>query len=305
LQQVAAKSLWETFGMGRVLRARKHVDYHKKLHKYDKYSFKPGPALIKAKLAPPPFAGRANAAPPMTSWPLPAMHKDVVYCNDIAASPLWVGGGNVVQLPFAHLDVDPLKAKCQGLLQEVAIGGDAAARLHFDAVTAQLLIAKNNPTITEAVGEAAAAMAMLAAGGWEMLWGFHLHAGTGIDQIWRKPIGHGQFAYHIVEAKGPGAGLTPGLFLPPNYAQMEFGWVINHLCSMHQNGHAAGTEIVNALGLTFNIAHPHYLGGSKSYFGLASKGVHATNRLTGQVFTASWLADGRLGWAASPSVCYI
>lgn len=291
--------------MGRILRARKTPDYHAKLHKYDKYSFKPSPPLSKVKLVAPPFAGRANAAPPFTSWPVAGMHTDVVYCADIAASPIWVGGGNLVQLPFAHLDVDPLKAKCQGLVQEVPIGGDAAARLHFDEVFAKLLIAKNNPSITEAVGEAAAAMAMLAAGGWEMRWGFHLHAGTGIDQIWRKAIGHGLYAYHVVEAKGPGAGLTPGLFVPPNYAQMEFGWVINHLCSMQQIGHAAGTEIALALGLTFNVAHPNFSGASKSYAGLASKASNATNRLTGQVFTATWLADGRLSWVASPPISYL
>lgn len=292
--------------MGRKLRSKKRIDYHKVNHKYDGLTFKPTTVTVKVKKIKLGFAGRAASAPTATTWPFTAMHQSVDYIDDIDNSTPWATAAlaDDVKLPFAWLD--PSKPdKWQGLIQEVAIGGDAAARLHFDAITRRLTTATSNPTITEAVGEAAAAMAMLAAGNWEMIWGFHLHAGTGIDQIWRQAMGGGRYRYHIVEAKGPGAGLTSGLFLPPGYAQMERGWVVNHLQSMNANGHAAGTEIATALGLTFNVAHPHYQGASKSYHGLATKGANATGRLTGQVVTASWQADGRLGWVAGGSIAYI
>jgi len=291
--------------MGRHLRAKKRVDYAKVIHKYDKFGFKAQPIVKKYKVLAG-FAGRARAAPILTSWPLAVMNQGVTYFDDIT-DPQWAGAALVddVKLPFAWLDTSPLKTKWQGLVQVVAINGDAEARLHFHAVSAKLANGTSNPTITEAVGEAAAAMAMLAAGGWEMTWGFHLHSGTGIDQIWRKPLGQGRYAYHIVEAKGPGAGLSPGLFVPPGYSQMEFGWVVNHLQSMEANGHAAGTEIVNALGLKFNVAFPHYQGASKSYHGLVSANPGAKNRLTGQVITADWQTDGLLGWKASAVVTYV
>ncbi len=292
--------------MGRTLRNQKRVDYHKVNHKYDKYGFKPLTVPLKVKKVKLGFAGRAASAPPMTTWPYGGMHQDVDYIDDIDNSPAWALGAlaDDVKLPFAWLD--PTKPdKWQGLIQQVALGGDAAARLHFDAVSHRLTTATSNPTITEAVGEAAAAMAMLAAGNWEMIWGFHLHAGTGIDQIWRQAMGQGRYRYHIVEAKGPGAGLNAGLFVPPGYSQMQFGWVVNHLQSMNANGHPAGAEIVTALGLVFNVAFPHYLGATKSYHGLAARAPHAVGRLTGQVVTANWQADGRLGWGATAAVTYV
>jgi hypothetical protein len=291
--------------MGRSQRQRKRVDYAKVIHKYDKYDFKPSTVKPKFK-AVTGFAGRARAAPTLTTWPFQGMHQGLEYVDDITGQAWTLAAlADDVKLPFAWLDPGPLKAKWQGLVQAVAMNGDAAARLHFNAVSAKLANANSNPTITEAVGEAAAAMAMLALGGWEMTWGFHLHAGTGIDQIWRRNLGNGSYAYRIVEAKGPGAGLSAGLFVPPGYAQMDAGWVINHLQSMNANGHAAGTEIVVALGLTFNVAFPNYLGATKSYHGLASASPAAANRLSGQVFTAQWQADGTLGWQASPVIAYL
>jgi hypothetical protein len=290
--------------VGRLLRQKKRVDYAKVAHKYDRYDFKTKPRPPKVVRAG--FAGRAHAAPPITAWTGFVPHADVEYSADIANDLHWLipQAPNDVRLPFTWLDVNGL-TKWQGLIQTVPMGGNVRVRAHFDAITDRLRNARSNPPITEAVGEAAAAIGMLALGGWEMIWGFDTHAGTGIDQIWRQTMPNGLHNYRIVEAKGPGATLNPGIFVPPGYAQMEAGWVFNHLAAMARNNHAAGLEVVNSLGLTFNTPYPNYGGASKSYQGMASHAPHAANRLSGQVYTANWLADGRLSYVASAVVQYI
>jgi hypothetical protein len=293
--------------MGRSLRTRKRVDYAKIERKYDAYKFegrKPAIVRIRLRIALP---GRAHAAPTITAWPVNGMHQNVEYFDDIDNNLQWaVMLPDDVQLPFANLDIGSAH-RWQGLKQQVAMNGSASARAHFNAVTNGLRIARSNPSITECVGEAAAAIAMLDTGGWEMIWGFHQHAGTGIDQIWRHPIGNGRYNYLIVEAKGPGAGVNSSLWVPPNYGQMQSGWVFNHLYSMNQNNHAAGVEVCAALGLAFMVAHPNYNGATKSYYGLSQASGHLTSgsRLWGLVVTATWQADGRLGYAAGPLITYV
>jgi hypothetical protein len=293
--------------MTRALRQQKRVDYQKVVRKYDRDSFVTSKPLRRvAKLAHG-IAGRANAAPSMASWPVAGMHAHVEYFDDIAGDPQWSTLlPDDVQLPFAHLDI-ACAHKWQGIKQQVAMNGSASVRAHFDTVSAKMRIATSNPAITECVGEAAAAMAMAAMPGWDMIWGAHIHSGTGIDQIWRRSLGGAYREYRIVEAKGPGASLGSGLWVPPGYGQMEFGWVINHLRSMQQNGHAAGVEICNALGLVFQIAHQNYGGAAKSYHGLSPASAHAAsgNRLTGVVVTASWQADGRLDAVSNALTIYI
>ena len=294
--------------MGRVLRVRKKVDYHKVNHKYDKYTFK-SQKVVKIKVHKfSGMVGRASSAPPLTTWPPLGMHGGVTYFADITIGTGWRGAAiDTVWMPFKLLDIHG--SQWQGISQVVAgADADVMARAHFDDVCHSLRTAYMSTRITEAVGEAAAAMYMLENHpGYQMTWGAHVHAGTGIDQIWQYTHGNGIRDYLIVEAKGPGAALLFSPFLPTGYNQMNPGWVINHLYSMSQNGHAAGQDIVARKGLVFAVAHPNYNGGSKSYYGLHHSSAHATRpgRVSGIVVTAQWRADGSLGYNATAPVRYL
>ena len=292
--------------MGRHLRKQKKVDYRNAVHKYDRSSFKaPKVIRLKGPLIVTRIPGRGRAAPPATTWPSGAMHTDITYYGDIASDLGWgVPIADVIYLPFKHLDIVGLSF-WQGIEQAVPMNGDAEAAQHFETIHATLRMAASNPRITEAVGEAAAAIHVLAAGGWQMVWGFHLHAGTGIDQIWVRSTGIATWDYLIVEAKGPGAGVNISFFVPPNFGQMEAGWVFNHLCSMNNN-HALGQTITARLGLSYAVAHANYQGASKSYHSVAPASTHRTSggHLYGLVVTAQWLADGRLGHVAGPLITY-
>ncbi|MBV6888395.1 hypothetical protein KWH47_12660 [Xanthomonas campestris pv. spermacoces] len=295
--------------MGRVLRSKAKVDYAAVTGRYDRYSFispkKPKrPKIIRINAA----NGRANAAPPLTSWPPHGMHRDVVYHDDLNNAFGWgVRANNEIFLPFAWLDIHS-HAIWQGLEQEVAgLGADAQACQHFDAIAQDMRALLANTRITECVGEAAAAACVLERyPGGNMIWGYHLHWGTGIDQIWEYPRGGGVSDFLIVEAKGPGAGLNFSLFVPPGYSQMEAGWIANHLYSMDNNGHAAGQRIVAAMRMQFVNAHPNYMGASKSYYGLSPTSPHrqSASRVYGMVVTAQWRADGRLGYVPSKRTRY-
>jgi len=294
--------------MGRSLRAKKKVDYAGILNKYDKFTFvssrKPKTKIIRINAA----NGRAHAAPTLTTWPFLGMHQDVTYYNDLNHAPGWnQRTQDEIFLPFAWLDVHG-GAVWQGLEQEVAgLGADAFACQHFDQIAIDLRQLLANTRITECVGEAAAAIYVLERHpAFQMIWGYHVHSGTGIDQIWERPNQAGGSDFLIVEAKGPGAGLNFSGFVPPGYSQMQEGWIANHLYSMSQNHHAAGLRIVNALGLQFVNAHPNYLGATKSYYGLAPTSGHkqSASRVFGTVVQAQWSADGRLGYNHSAWVRY-
>lgn len=291
--------------MGRVLRNKAKVDYAAVTGRYDRYSFispkKPKrPKVIRINAA----NGRANAAPPLTSWPPLGMHRDVTYHDDLRNSLGWgVRANDEIFLPFAWLDIKT-NAIWQGLEQKVAgLAADDQACQHFDEIAQDMRRLLANTRITECVGEAAAAICMFDRyPGYSMIWGYHLHAGTGIDQIWELPNGNGGWDFLIVEAKGPGAGLNSSLFVPPNYSQMQSGWIANHLYSMDRNGHTAGQRIVNAMRMRFTNAHPNYLGASKSYYGLSPTSQHrqSTSRVFGIVVTARWRSDGRLSYTCTP-----
>lgn len=71
-------------GIGRNLRARKKVDYAKVIHRYDKFDFIAPSRQRQPRMIPITSAqGRANAAPPLTSWPFQGIHQDVTYYDDI------------------------------------------------------------------------------------------------------------------------------------------------------------------------------------------------------------------------------
>lgn len=294
--------------MGRTLRTRKKVDYHKAVHRYDKLDFTKSKTIVKKVSKFSGMVGRASSAPPLNTWPPLGMHTDVGYFADIGSDPQWKdGSADTIWLPFKYLDITGLA--WQGLSQVVAgKDADAEARAHFDDVSGTLRTAWASTRITEAVGEAAAAICILENyPGFRMIWGAHVHSGTGIDQIWRRTNHNGSCNYLVVEAKGPGAGLIFSPFLPTGYNQMEEGWVVNHLYSMDRNGHAAGQDIVAKLGLTFAVAHKNFAGGSKSYYGLHGSSAHKTRPSTihGLVVSAFWRADGRLGYNAGALTKYL
>jgi hypothetical protein len=255
--------------------------------------------------------GRANAAPPLTSWPLAGQHSTVTYVPDISASQQWTGReDDQVLLPFRDLDINH-NVRWQGLIQEVGgLENDAKARDHFDEISHVMETNGKQTVVTECVGEAAAAICLLTNAkfnGFQMQWGYDNHSGTGIDQIWKKGDAKQGYDYLIVEAKGPGASLNPGTWVPPGFAQMEEGWVLNHLRSMQNNLHAIGMEMVQELRLAFACAHPNYNGSATSYYGLSAGSKHkqSASRLHGVVVTAKWLSDGRLWYSISNEVQYL
>lgn len=298
--------------MGRILRTRhQKTDYGKLNNPYKGYQFTSLTARsgVKKITVHSGIKGRARSAPPITSWPIHGMHRDVDYIADIDEELTWdLSINGRMKLPFSYLDIKSA-TRWQGLTQAVdGLSGDKEAQEHFDAIKDKLRTANSDRPITECVGEAAAAAYMLAERkGFKMIWGFHVHSGTGIDQIWRKEATKGVYTYLVVEAKGPGATVKDGTFLPPDYGQMEFGWVMNHLYSMNQNGHAAGQEIVANLKLDFVNAYPNYGGASKSYYGLSPRSQHGQSKCTlhGIVVTAQWLSDGRLGYQTSGKTQYL
>ncbi|TPG11015.1 hypothetical protein EAH88_00165 [Rhodanobacter glycinis] len=294
--------------MGRVLRKRKKIDYHQINHKYDKLGFAKSKTITIKVSKFSGLVGRASSAPPQTSWPLLGMHGGVDYIADIINDVNWMDGSvDTIWLPFKYLDITG--QTLQGMSQVVAgADADVEARAHFDDVSVTLRTAYASTRVTEAVGEAAAAICILENyPGFQMIWGAHVHSGTGIDQIWRRANHNGSFNYLVVEAKGPGAGLIFSPFLPTGYNQMEEGWVVNHLYSMDKNGHAAGEDIVAKLGLKFAVAHKNFAGGSKSYYGLDGSSAHKTRPSTihGLVVSAFWRADGRLGYNAGTLTKYL
>ncbi|RUL77713.1 hypothetical protein [Dyella choica] len=292
----------------RVLRARKKVDYGRIEKTYDHCSFistkKPKARIININVA----NGRMRAAPPLTSWPFPGMHQAVTYYPDLNNAEGWnTRRGDEIFMPFACLNVKG-EAVWQGLEQEVAgLSADPAACAHFDQIAISMRASQKSSDITECVGEAAAAIYVLEQHpGYKMTWGYYIHSGTGIDQIWEKPNNAGGTDFLIVEAKGPGASVNSSVFVPPGYSQMDEGWVANHLYSMSNNGRAAGQRIVNALGLQFVNAYPNFSGAIKSYYGLAQTSRHkqSASRVYGTVVEAQWLSDGRLGHNHSTWVRY-
>lgn len=244
--------------------------------------------------------GRAHAAPPLTSWPVNGQNADVVYVADIATAVGWGTNAKTIYLPFRQLDTAVLTVGGLAITHQGA-DRNATLRAHFDACTAVMAKGTSNSRhITEAVGEAAAALAVLrtaAFGAFQMVWGFDTHSGAGIDQIWEKADPNAP-EYLIVEAKGPNATLTYSPFTPSGYNQMEKHWVMDRLKSMLGNATSAplATRIFNDLNLTpvqdvvasTNQYSPLFKAAKKNPLGVAKGTLHL------KVITAGWAADGNL-----------
>lgn len=277
----------------RTLTHRNRVVDDRKYDKYDFVSFKPKVKSTFTVI----HVGRSKAAPPITTWPFASMSKSVTYVSNTTTDTAWTApAASDIRLPFKALNI--LQLGLHGLVISCpALNNTPSARAHFDAITQAMASPKKAQDITEAVGEAAAAMCVMAKyPGYELLWGFDVHSGAGIDQIWWDQDASNPH-YLVVEAKGPGAGLSSGaLGNPSGYEQMEKLWVIDRLGRMRSGaGATLANRILADLALDVVVALPYYNGGSKSYYGCqAAKGKVATATVSGLTVTARWLADGML-----------
>lgn len=242
--------------------------------------------------------GRSASAPPppnLTSWPRPNMPNGLVYCQTLN-DPNWNGATDTdILLAYNLLDMNT--QGIQGLVIDFPNANrDTEVRKHFDACTGAMMTPKTSTATTEATGEIAAAMWVLsqnAYNGFKMVWGFNVHSGAGIDQIWYKndpnhPV------YLVVEAKGPGASLSQNIFQPTGYGQMEEDWVVDRLEHMKTNHNALYNQIIGHLGLTIAVKHAHYNKGSKSYFHASQIANNRKGKMSGVTIEAKWLPSGML-----------
>jgi hypothetical protein len=264
--------------------------------KYDKLSF------IPAKHTPKPkfhvlHAGRSKSAPPQVSWPFQGMSKAVTYVANTKTDATWAAPANTdILLPFKALNVTSLAQ--QGLIISLpALSSTPSARSHFDAITVAMTTPKKGQDVTEAVGEAAAAIIVMAKyPAYRLLWGFDVHSGAGIDQIW-SDMDPSNPRYLVVEAKGPTASLSSGaLGNPVGYEQMEKLWVIDRLGRMLSGtGGTLATNILGHLALDVVVAIKNHGGSSKNFYGcVATPNKTAVGTLSGLTVTAQWQSDGML-----------
>lgn len=254
--------------------------------------------------------GRAPSAPTRTDWPGLSLNHKVTHCSDLSQAPWTTAGVDKICLAYNVLDTN--RAAMEGFLVDCPQAvNQADVQSHFSAVKAQLVSAHNNTQICEATGEAAAALCILqqtsinnfSLAGFEMVWGMHVHSGTGIDQIWKRATTHD---YLIVEAKGPGASLNQSPSgAPSGFSQMGMRWVMHNLITMSRNpsaNHQVARDIITELGLTVGNRWPagptNVQQGSKSYYGVTGAGV-AQAQLYRVVVTASWQGDGMLSYSTS------
>jgi hypothetical protein len=253
-------------------------------------------------------AGRSFSAPPV-GWKPPKGSGQVIYpdVTGLPATDPWMDPAQKgIRLVYPKLD--PTGGSTQGLfIPDAAITSstDVEMHQHFEAITDSMMAYQSSNQITEATGEAAAALAMRRRfPSAKMQWGMHVHSGAGIDQIWKQDATFGKAAiYYIVEAKGIGATLTFKTFGPPDEIkqQMSLGWILDNLVRMsRQDGaeYAIAAEVLKALGLAEKLnssGGPYYenFGGvSKSYYACSSDPMKKTAGLIGVVITASWTLSG-------------
>jgi hypothetical protein len=174
---------------------------------------------------------------------------------------------------------------------------------HFKALNGALDRSPSKPQVTEIIGETAAALAVAKSGKGKikMVWGFHLHSGRGIDQIWTEYGGKGEALwYGIVESKGPGASLTVNKFAPDYCAtQMSEGWVLDRLYHMQSgSGAAVAKAVLDATGVTLGVIEKNFGGSSTSYYGLDKRETKSAVKLYGVTITATWTKGGPLRHSA-------
>jgi hypothetical protein len=273
-----------------------HRDSVADTRKYDKMNFIGAKKSVQPKVHVI-HVNRSKSAPIECTWPFKGMSPSVTYVRSIARDATWASPANTdIRLPFNALN--PMISGMQGLILSCpALAGTTSARAHFDAITLAMTTPKKGQDVTEAVGEAAAAIKVMANHpGYELLWGFDVHAGAGIDQIWWNQDAKNPH-FLVVEAKGPTASLSSGaLGNPPGYEQMEKLWVIDRLGRMRSGvGQALADKILDHLALDVHVAITGHGGSSKNYYGCQARPKKiATGTLSGMTVTAKWNGDATL-----------
>lgn len=258
--------------------------------------------------------GRSASAPPATAVATitGGGTPNTTYFNDSSAAG-WQNPGQVA-IRLAYWKLDPALHQMQGLVinrVEVqnyigAHGGLDKDNLedHLEAVADLMELNHKQVDATEGTGEAAAALGVIVYknNAYRMLWGRHVHAGAGIDQIWGKPNPAGGYSHYlIVEAKGPGQTLTVDAWQPLNVGtQMSKRWILDRLSKMSAAGHNLATKILTRIGVTTYVRWPNYNGGTTSYYDEQAVVRNAASpKLSGIVITAGWTGTGALTYAVS------
>ncbi|SEB04724.1 hypothetical protein SAMN05444370_1387 [Rubrimonas cliftonensis] len=259
--------------------------------------------------------GRSRSAPARTIWPGDDLNDAVRHVKDLTDRNWTNSGARDVCLAYKGLDTRRL-GQTEGLIIDCpkAVNDDTAVA-HFQKVKEKLQAAQKNTDVTEATGEAAAALTMLSRNtftsarggsltlaGFQMAWGMKEHSGPGFDQIWIRALRSGRTVttqYLIVEAKGVGATLNTNSWMPDDFEQMGTRWVCHNLKMMESAGHDLGDEIIKGLKLDLHIRWGNFDGASKNYYGcrgyVGSRTAPPDNvQLYGVVITANWQPDGML-----------
>ena len=251
--------------------------------------------------------GRSMSAPPI-NWKPPSGSGQIIYpdVTSVPATDDWKDRAKK-RIRLVYPKLDPNGGSTQGILitdPVITSSTDTEMLQHFEAITDSMMAYQSSNQITEATGEAAAALAMCKRfPNARMQWGMHVHSGAGIDQIWKEDAAFGTCIYYIVEAKGVGATLTYKTFGPPDEIkqQMSLGWILDNLVRMsHQTGseYAIAAEILKAMGLTEALNssggpfYENFGGVSKSYYACSYNPMKRTASLIGVVITASWTPSG-------------
>ncbi|MCR6632316.1 MAG: hypothetical protein NVV74_20980 [Magnetospirillum sp.] len=204
---------------------------------------------------PPPFgpAARPPVAPPRPgNGTIQAMlpsfvtsgHKDVKPYNTIGPSDLGLrlfglpggGGSNAGTLPALRIELPNFQSRGDKIFIEESIKNIESQAL---TVTRDLQNGgKSKAKQTEVIGEAAGVSSLLSSGtlkGFEMLMSADPGHGAGVDGFLGKPDGKGGMEEYIVlEAKGPGAGLSKG--------QLEEDWIVTRLDRLSRSNVPSSTK---------------------------------------------------------------
>ncbi len=208
----------------------------------------------------------------------------------------WTNGHKKIRLAYRKLSPD--SDDCRGLVINPGVLIEGEAQKHFEHIAKVMRAGTiSDRQATEATGEAAAALGMLKSTthpGFKMLTGFHVHSGTGIDQIWGKPKqgkgATGYDEYMIVEAKGVNATPRVDNFAEECGTQMSENWVVDRLgrmqSSQDKQSKKVANEMVDALGL--NLTQKSSKNISKKYW-MRSGGLKKKRPTVGGiVFEAKW-----------------
>lgn len=247
---------------------------------------------------------RSQSAPPLAinAAGIPILAGNYS-CIDPDIDPDWAN--NINRIRLAYEDLTGPGDGMGALMIDTGLNFSPGVQAHFDAIATTMYNNHKGTDATEGTGEAAAAFAILSTlkyQGFDIVWGFDVHAGASIDQIWtRKLSGAHPREYLIVEAKGVNQSLNTNIFAPQIVAQqMSEGWIIDRLARM---SNPLGAQILGEMGVTTyvpNSMSPQTLGISKSYYGVRTyTPLNHTAVIKTLVVQARWSPTWQFGWGLS------